>query len=357
MRAAAWSDRIAMRHELGLSSLLLAGACTTAPEPNPFDDGTGALDTAAADETDAAEDDDAPPGTDSGATDPSPPADDGDSDGAHFDLGAPPDLGPIDEPEACELVDLVFVIDNSGSMSGEQQNLVDSFPGFVDGMLGSLDKVQSLHVGVVPTDENTDNTPPCDTMGAFVTRSTSGAACGPYTGGTFMTQDDPLDQTFECAAHLGTGGSGNERPMDALRLAIGDIHLAPGGCNEDFLRSDALLVVVVISDEEDDHESALGNSQGDPEDWFADVIATKQDIESNVVVLSLVGQNPLGDCETTPFDPHSESSEPGIRLMEWTEMFTYGFIGDVCAEDYAPFFEEAIAVIDEACTNFTPPAG
>jgi hypothetical protein len=43
--------------------------------------------------------------------------------------------------------------------------------------------------------------------------------------------------------------------------------------------------------------------------------------------------------------------------MEFTNMFTYAFVGDVCAEDYQPIFHEAISVIDEACTNFTPPAG
>ena len=349
-------DDVVMRTGLGSSSLatvlLVGSACTTTYEGSPFGDGSGPVgtDDSAGTSTGAA-------GSESSSSGNPVPPGSSEDEGAHFDLGAPPDLGSIDEPEACALVDLVFVIDNSGSMAGEQQNLIDSFPGFVDGMLGALDTVESLHVGVVPTDENLGNTPPCDTMGAFVTRDVQGAACGPYTGGTFMTQDDSLGDTFECAAALGTGGSGNERPMDALRLALGDTHLAAGGCNDGFLREDALLVVVVISDEEDDHESAIGNSQGDPPDWFTDVIAVKQEIETNVAVLSLVGLDPLGDCETTPFDPYSESSEPGIRLMEFTEMFTYGFVGDVCAEDYAPFFAEAIAVIDEACTNFTPPAG
>ena len=41
----------------------------------------------------------------------------------------------------------------------------------------------------------------------------------------------------------------------------------------------------------------------------------------------------------------------GVTLWE---MFTYGFLGDVCAPSYGPFFDEAIGVVETACDNFEP---
>src|SRR5688572_25330250 len=184
-RARSWCDGVAMRHSC---VFLLAAACTTEPADSPFADGGGMPNDGSGVMTEPAGE-----GTSTSSSDENTSRTSSSDGGAIFDLGAP-DLGAIDEPEACELVDLVFVIDNSGSMAGEQENLIASFPGFVDGMLDALDTVNSFHIGVVPTDENTGNTPPCDTMGAFVTRGLAGDACGPYSGGSFMTEADPLAQ-------------------------------------------------------------------------------------------------------------------------------------------------------------------
>jgi hypothetical protein len=289
------------------------------------------------------------------------PDDDGDGDGGEkLDVPAGTGTGNGGDisSDACEKVDLLFVIDSSGSMQDEQANLVAAFPDFIATMRSELAETEGYSVGVP------------NRYGVLVTRNFAAGSsmntCTPYASGArYMTQDDDLAEKFSCAARVGIGGDGDERPAQALVAALSSPNTDTGECNEGFLRDDALLVVVIISDEEDDHETAaeacdqepLPGSDGEPTDWFDSVVAAKGGIETNVVVLSLVGLDPLGDCETTPFDPHSESSEPGIRLMEFTDMFTYGFIGDVCAEDYAPFFAEAIAVIDEACTNFTPPAG
>ncbi len=64
----------------------------------------------------------------------SPTADgdgDGDGDGdapPKFDVGASGDLAP--GGEGCENVDILFVIDNSGSMRDEQSHLIAAFDGF-----------------------------------------------------------------------------------------------------------------------------------------------------------------------------------------------------------------------------------
>jgi hypothetical protein len=166
-----------------------------------------------------------------------------------------------------------------------------------------------------------------------------------------MTQNDDLGQKFACAGLVGDTGNGDEHQVQGATTAINTDLNAPGACNEGFIRDDALLVLVIITDEDDGHPlvSEYG-SPGEPIDWFGTVVGIKSDIEENVVVLSLLWGMPNNVCAPPEIGEHE-----GIRIREFTDMFTYGFIGDSCAPDYSPFFEEAIAVIDDACDNFTPP--
>jgi hypothetical protein len=160
-----------------------------------------------------------------------------------------------------------------------------------------------------------------------------------------MTESDDLGASFACTAQVGDGGSDQEMQMAGALGAVGPLHAGPGGCNEGFLRDDALLVLVVITDEDDGNPSP--GSPGDPPDWFADLVAAKLGIESNIVLLSLVGQNDQPDIGGT-------GCVRGERLMELTDMFTYGFVGDVCLPGYDAFFADAVGHIDDACETFTP---
>jgi hypothetical protein len=268
---------------------------------------------------------------------------------------------------ACKKVDLLFVIDNSGSMADEQANLVAAFPGFINTMRQELASTEGYNVGVVRTDSN-DLSCVNGRYGVLVTRNftanSSNATCTPYASGArYMTQDDDLAAKFSCAALVGTGGDGDEHPAESLMAALTSPNTDPGECNEGFLRDDALLVVVIITDEEDDHETAQDacnmmpspGSAGDPPDWYQAVVNVKGGIEQNVVVLSLVGPDGADACP--PLDKCNDAvdgAEPAPRLVEFTNMFTNGFVGRVC-DNYDPFFQEAIATIKSACDEFVPP--
>jgi hypothetical protein len=135
----------------------------------------------------------------------------------------------------------------------------------------------------------------------------------------------------------------------------------PGGCNDGFLRDDALLVAVFITDEEDDHESTGCNflpnsgSVGDPPQWYQQLVAVKAGVESSIVVVSIVGPNQMPFCPPlNKCNLGSTGSEIGQRIIELTEMFTYGYVGSVC-EPYGPQFQDAISIIDSACDDFEPP--
>src|SRR5262245_27261598 len=52
-------------------------------------------------------------------------------------------------------VDLLFVIDNSGSMADKQQNLRDNFPNFINVLNTIQGGLPDVHIGVVTSDMGT----------------------------------------------------------------------------------------------------------------------------------------------------------------------------------------------------------
>jgi len=289
-----------------------------------------------------------------------------DPSGPKFDVPPTPDAGMMMPDTGCKKVDLLFVIDNSGSMADEQINLVNSFPDFVSEMQAKLVNTESYHVGVITSDSNIYNSAPCNQQGALVTKtggmSSSNMTCSPYASGkNYMNEMDQLGQKFACAGQVGTGGDGNEQPMQTMQQALSPAMNAPGACNDGFIREDALLVIVVITDEEDDHEVQAcmqlpqSGSPGEPNNWFAGVVAAKGGIESNIVVLALIGpvQNPCPALDKC--NGGITGAEVAARVDQFAKMFTYGSVGQICAPSYKQFFSDAISVIDSACENFMPP--
>jgi hypothetical protein len=136
-------------------------------------------------------------------------------------------------------------------------------------------------------------------------------------------------------------GNSPELTMGGMLAAVSPAMVGPGGCNEDFLRDEALLVAVVITDEEDgpgDFETPT--SAGTPMTWYDGVIAAKGGIPENAAVLALV----------------SSSFGSGDNFIEFTEYFgENGFWADIGEPDYGPVFAEAVSIIENACDNFIPP--
>ncbi len=292
--------------------------------------------------------------------------------------GFSPECDGVDS--GCGKVDFLFVIDNSGSMGDNQDNLIASFPGFITTLATTLPN-DDYHIMVVDTDagqqigaaqcktqcENDPqlefcnvlippyqapcNPPPteCDEwLGGGVNFPTGGGAsnyfCDFFGGNRYIISTEPsLATKFQCAAKVGDDGDGSERPAEAMVNALSFELNQPGGCNEGFLRDDALLVITIITDEPDT------NSNGIPQGWVANVVAAKKGDETRVVVLGLL---------TDPLEPNPVCSpEHGHapQLREFVESFTYGSIASVCEPNYGSFFQQAVSVIDTACCEFTPP--
>lgn len=186
-------------------------------------------------------------------------------------------------------VDLLFVIDDSGSMVEEQKKLAAQLPKLV-GILTSGMKdngetfppVKDLHLGVVTSDMGGAGIKigetKCDTNGIntfgrdgiLLDRSAGaeGACEGVMPGAHYLSyvpkksggpSADEIAESFKCLANVGTNGCGFEQQLEAMykALAPDSVSFAAGTKghgnreNKGFLRSDAVLAVIHVSDEED----------------------------------------------------------------------------------------------------------
>lgn len=348
-------------------SLLLLAACGGENNPSGNDDDTGG----SSDGPGINISDSSGGGGDDDIGDDAPFDDDGD-DGT--------DDGPPINQFKCTNVDFIFVVDNSSSMQDEQQFLAQGVPGFVSAMQNALPDVESFRVGVVDTDsypalgtngDALDGCPiddpeldctTCDyQLGAFVSKPTSASdpslSCEFSTGASYMDgKAETFANEFGCAALVGIEGNPVEQQAGALVSAVSPDLNAAGGCNEGFVRDDALLVFLLISDEEDNHTSQpepQGGSLGEPQEWFDAIVAAKDGKDANVVALGLLGGSPkFPDC--ADLSQGIDGAEQSSRLVDLVERFPTSFVGSVCSEGYGEFFQDALATVSEGCANFIP---
>jgi hypothetical protein len=174
-------------------------------------------------------------------------------------------------------LDLIFMIDNSSSMTDKQDNLRKNFPSFMNKLLAIEGGAPDMHIAVISSNVGAGPTvpdPACNVTGdrgRFQVRP----ECGINTASTgyFLTIDSAgktnfedkgglpkLPELFQCMAFLGDKGCGYEHPLLSLYFAL-DGKTNPE--NAGFLRDDAYLGVVMLTDEDD--------CSGEPTaDFFAD---------------------------------------------------------------------------------------
>lgn len=125
-------------------------------------------------------------------------------------------------------VDILFVVDNSGSMSTYQQNVADNMDQFVNEF--SQLKLIDYHIGVITTDS-----------------SDGGELQGTPT---YVEPSTPNGLArLKTNLKVGTNGSANEELFGPTSLALSKRLLS--GYNSGFYRQDAYLVVIFVSDAED----------------------------------------------------------------------------------------------------------
>lgn len=140
-------------------------------------------------------------------------------------------------------VDVLFVIDDSGSMSGHQTNLTRNVDLFLDGLKKT--KYVDYHIGVVTSSE---------------TESTwsRGAVAGKLNGAIKYVDRSTPNQFDVLKKNMlvGTGGENEERMFSPTYLALTEPNLS--GHNAGFYRPSALLALVFITDTDDQSDIQPG---------------------------------------------------------------------------------------------------
>jgi hypothetical protein len=198
-------------------------------------------------------------------------------------------------------VDVLFVVDSTGSMAEEQAGLAAAAASFV-GVLDGL--ALSYQLGVVTTDP--------DDAGALLGR--------PWI--ITAVADDPA-ASLAAALLVGTDSPPPSAGLAAASLALADVQ----GLNRGFRRADAGLQVVFVSDGDDESDTFLGD---DPAGAFLEVLADDAARSGRAARASaIVGDVPAG-CRS-----ETGNASPGTRYVDVAQA-SGGVVASICTADFAP---------------------
>jgi hypothetical protein len=218
-------------------------------------------------------------------------------------------------------VDVLWVVDNSGSMAPRQENLGRNFQAFITLFRqGGID----FRLAVTTTDIFAR---PGELVG-------TPAVLSPTT--------PELEAAFERNVRVGTTGSAYEAGLEAARLALlrqeeegapwrDALAVCEAGCETDacrgdcaarypvaFLRPGAFLYLVFVSDEEDRSPYELRAY------WRAFEQAQGIGNDGTVVASAIIGEVPVNGC----------GAAPGRRYLELARL-TGGEVGSICDAEFA----------------------
>ncbi len=202
-------------------------------------------------------------------------------------------------------IDVLWVLDNSGSMDESLGRLNDQLDLFIGAFLAlGLD----FHIGVVTTDmDNSSQAGKLQGTPTYIDGSTS----------------DPVTK-FQARASVGSGGSGDEKGLDAAKTAMTDPLLS--GANSGFLRNDSTISVIVLSDEND---SSSMNATSFTR-WFEGLRTDPDQTTFN----AFVGDSGFG-CTGGDIWKGDFIEAVGGDVYIDVAADTDGFFASICSEDFA----------------------
>lgn len=202
-------------------------------------------------------------------------------------------------------VDILWVIDNSGSMSDKQRKLATEFDAFARFF---EDSGVVWQMGVITTDmDNPEH---------------QGRLVGGRSTRILSPETPDWAEEFKRMARVGDGGSGDEKGRAAIMAALTDPLISSH--NDGFYREDAFLQIIVISDEND--SSASDPTRGE----FVDFLRGLKPDPEMVTFNAIVGPRNLFTCI---------SAEPGTEYLEVVDQLG-GLSESICAQDWVPMLEQ-----------------
>jgi hypothetical protein len=239
--------------------------------------------------------------------------------------------------EACQYMDVVFSLDNSGSMQEEKGAMTNEvFPAFAD----VLDEVGNGNIAWRAAVIDACPTPP-----SFHTAGLGGS-CDFSGDNSWMYDGSPrLADEFRCVSDIDpalsacSGENDDEQPASSIAAALEATDLNPG-----FLRENSLLVSIAITDE-DEQPTPDQSAQG----VHDRLVALKGGDIQRITFLGIGGAT---DCEGV----YGEAREAS-KLKATTSLFANeerGLFVDLCEGRLEDGLSEIITIIDQACDQYCP---
>lgn len=243
-------------------------------------------------------------------------------------------------------MDILLVVDNSGSMYDKQVTLSNGFNSLIK-EIQSQTEVNDYRIGVVTTDAYSINREGCQTLGALVDRTPKVDSNLSqqdlftlfkqiFSGETepeinqclegldrpwLESDDDKLEERFSCLVKVGATGDGHERPLTAFRDS-----LQQKDCNKGFFREDSLLVTMLFTDED-----ATAPWE---ESLYDQIIEERNNLPNQVVVVSVANNN------------------NSAILKKFTQRFPNYYFGNVFDSNYDQLYQQASVNMATACDAF-----
>lgn len=191
-------------------------------------------------------------------------------------------------------VDILWVIDDSATMTEEQDALVANFQDYADVL---YDTSVDYQIGIITTDAE-------DGQGLLV--------------GEVLTPDtEDLDAAFTREADVGITGNREEQHLEAIRLASSEPALSAG--NDQLFRADADLQIILLTDEDDQSDESV--------DIYIDHL--NQFKEQTSFRMNLIGGPLPSGCASA-----TSSAEAATRLIQAVEA-TGGTFKSICEGDFS----------------------
>ena len=227
--------------------------------------------------------------------------------------------------------DVLFVVDNSGSMGWAQNELASNFSSFIN---WAINLEVDFHLGVITTEVNDPETdqgnPPRDIYPGVLVQA-------PNRPKIITSNTPDMIAAFNDNVHVGTCCSDEqEAGLEAAWIALSEPLITDPASNAGFLREDAKLYIICISDEQD-------QSRGNP-DFYVDFFSSIKGYRNTEMmkVSAIVGDAPSG-CGT-------DTAESGSRYIEVANR-TGGIFQSICTGSWATALEnlgiDAFAAIRE----------
>jgi hypothetical protein len=279
-------------------------------------------------------------------------------DGTGDDDGSGSGSGSGEEPRQCNKMDIVFVVDDSGSMQEEQQNLATNFPMFAT-LLSNYTTTDGQHidyrVALTTTGRDIDYT--VDFAGMQLPQHEVGDD-GAFKDNCNLPKrwldstDANMQQTLACRANVGTGGPSIEMPLLMGKWALAK--RVADGTNAGFLRDDALLAIVMLTDE-DDASTEQNNFTIDltgtpPIDYnpadHVQFLDTLKGHRSRWAAAAIAGD---GDCSSS-----FGSAANAARVKDFVNLANGGgtpqaVFSSICAGDLTIGLKQALDLFQAAC--------